>query len=203
MKKLYLEFASGLVHMGAIKFGDFILKSGAKSPFYIDLRLLRSSPEMLRAGAGILSDLTIQGPSFERIADVPTAATPLVTAMVVLHNLQMITPREAKGHGTKVTIEGHYLPGMKVRLIDDLITKATSKLESIKILREAGLIVEEVCVIIDREQGGKEELAKAGVNLRAAFTAREFMVHCYVAGVVPPQQRDEIMAYLDSQAVPS
>ncbi|MDO8590643.1 MAG: orotate phosphoribosyltransferase [bacterium] len=185
----------------SLKFGDFTLKSGEKSPFYLDLRLLRSFPELLHAGANILYKLTVQGPPFDRIADVPTAATPFVAVISVLYNLPMISPREAKGHGTQATIEGVYHAGMKVRLIDDLITKATSKLESISALKSRGLIVEEVCVIIDREQGGREELAKAGYSLQAAFTARELIERCYRTGAISGKQFAEVMSYLDSQVV--
>ena len=201
MNENYQSFADGLAKIGAVKFGEFTLRSGVKSPFYLDLRVVRSFPDLLRAGAGILADLALEGPRFDRIADVPTAASPYVGAMCVLHNLPMITPREAKGHGTKTTIEGVFVPGMKVRVIDDLVTMATSKLQTIDVLLKEGLVVEEICVIIDREQGGREELAKAGYHLRSAFTARELIERCYRTNAISGKQYAEVMSYLDSQMV--
>lgn len=135
----------------------------------------------------------------DRIADIPTAATPLVSALSVLHDLPMVTPREPKEHGTKATVEGAYEAGMMVCLFDDLITKATSKLAAIKTLETVGLRVKDVCVIVDREQGGREELAENGYILHAAFSLRELIESCYLGDVITFTQHDEVMKYLDSQ----
>lgn len=201
MQEQYHQFAYGLERIGAIKFGSFTLKSGGVSPIYVDLRLLRSHPEMLRAGANILHNLWEEGSHCDLIADVPTAATPLVAAMCVLHNIPMVSPRVPKGHGTNASVEGVYTPGMTVCLIDDLVTKATSKLPAIQTFQTSGLVVKEICVLVNREQGGKEELAKAGYKLRAAFTLRELM-DLYANASTPlvtRAQYEKVIGYLDAE----
>ena len=131
---------------------------------------------MLEEAAGILWELIGECRHFDLIADVPTAATPLVSAVAVLHGAPMITPHQPKDHGTKGTIDGDYSKGDRVILIDDLITTAQSKLIAIEILENEGLRVTDVCVLVDREQGGREALEEAGYELHAACTMREILL---------------------------
>jgi uridine monophosphate synthetase len=160
-----------------VKFGEFILKSGKPSPVYIDLRLIRSYPWLIRAVAEmIVSIIEDSGIEFDLIADVPTAGTPIATLVSQILNVPMITPRsDKKDHGSGAKIDGDYKKGQRVFLIDDLITGADSKLEATNVIEGEGLIVAGVAVLINREQGGVETMAKAGYTVLFAFTMRELL----------------------------
>lgn len=162
--------ADGLLAAGCIKFGDFTLKSGLKSPIYIDLRQIISHPKLLsevaQAYLPILSNL-----QFSRIAGLPYAAIPIATAISLAANYPMIYPRkEAKSYGTKADIEGEYHAGETVVVIDDLATTGGSKFEAIEKLTGVGLVVKDVVVLVDRQSGAKESLEQAGYSMHAVLT---------------------------------
>ena len=124
------ELADELLEAGCIKFGEFTLKSGLKSPIYIDLRQIITYPKLLeQIGAAylpLLKDL-----KFDRIAGLPYAAIPIATAISLQGNYPMIYPRkEIKTYGTKAEIEGEYRAGETVVIIDDLATTGGSKIRS-------------------------------------------------------------------------
>lgn len=169
------QLTLGLFKIGAIKFGEFTLKSGMISPIYIDLRILPSYPKFL--GRVAQAYLPILGKmKFDRIAGIPYAAIPIATAISLLGDIPMIYIRkEVKDYGTKKAIEGVYKEGETVVVIDDLITTGASKLEVIEPLLSAGLKVKEIVVLIDRNQGGKEQLEKKGYHLQAVLNLTEML----------------------------
>ncbi|MFN2202666.1 MAG: orotidine-5'-phosphate decarboxylase [Caldilineaceae bacterium] len=182
------ELAANLVQLGAIQFGEFTLASGITSPFYIDLRLLVGDPSVLASAAEryamILDHLTV-----ERIAGVPYAALPIGTAVSLRSGRPMIYPRkEVKDYGLQRGIEGVWNPGEHVVIIEDLVTSGGSTLRSVERLREAGLIVEDAIVLIDREQGGVENLAKHGVAVHSVMTLSYLLDSLERQGVVAPEQ---------------
>ena len=119
-----------------------------------------------RALAGILSGLR-----FDRIAAIPYGGLPIGQAASLASGMPLIYPRrEAKDYGTKKLIEGKFSPGEIVVVLDDLITTGGSKLEVIAPLSEAGLKAADVAVLVDREQGGREELAAHGLALHSVLT---------------------------------
>jgi uridine monophosphate synthetase len=159
MKPSLATLADGLLEAGCVKFGDFTLKSGLKSPIYIDLRLIISHPKLLAQVAQAYLPL-IRNLSFDRIAALPYAAIPIATAISLAGSYPMIYPRkEAKAYGTKAEIEGEYHPGETALVIDDLATTGGSKFEAIEKLTGAGLVVKDVVVLIDR-QSGQRSLAQ-------------------------------------------
>jgi orotate phosphoribosyltransferase len=195
-------FADALLATGAVKFGAFRLKLHEKqpdaplSPIYVDLRTLRSFPDALDAAVATLAGMiAARGLSFDLYADVPQAATPLVAVLSHFTRVGMITPREAKTHGAGDAINGAYTPGQTILVIDDLVTRAESKLEAIRVLEANGLLVRDIVVLVDREQGGVEQLAAAGYQLHAAVTLSQLLDHWRATGGIDDPTYERVRAY--------
>lgn len=187
-----------LYSAGCVKFGNFILKSGKKSPIYIDLRLLVSHPKLLGKVAEELESIA-KKLEYDRIAGIPYAAIPIATALSLRNNKPMLYPRkEVKEHGTKRKIEGEYKEGEKILVVDDLITTGGSKFEAIAPLEEAGLKVKDIVVVLDREQGGKEELAGKGYALHSVIGMEELLKTLHEEGKITKEEYDEIIEYIQS-----
>jgi uridine monophosphate synthetase len=140
---------------------------------------------------------TTQPPSVVRLAAIPYAALPIGTAVALELDLPLIYPRrEVKTHGTGRQIEGAFKPGDRAIVLDDLITTGGSKLTAIEPLEAAGLAVKDVVVLIDREQGGREELEAAGYRLHAVLRLGEMLDHLVEAGRIGPEQRQKVLRYL-------
>jgi uridine monophosphate synthetase len=190
-EKSIAALADGLLEAGCIKFGEFTLKSGLKSPIYIDLRQIITYPKLLaRIGEAYLP--LIRELKFDRLAGLPYAAIPIATAVSLAGNYPMIYPRkEVKAYGTKAEIEGEFHAGETALVIDDLATTGGSKFEAIEKLTGAGLLVKDVVVLVDRQSGAKEALEQAGFRLHAVLTISEMLEHWEVTGKV---DREKIIA---------
>jgi len=196
------QLANALYDHGCVKFGTFTLKSGLTSPIYIDLRLLVSHPQLLSQVARILADVA-RDLDFDRIAAIPYAALPIGVAMAMELDRPMIYPRrEVKEHGTRRPIEGAFEAGEKALLVDDLITRGGSKVEAIKTLQAADLVVEDVVVLIDREQGGGEDLAEQGYRLLAALTLTQLLDALEASERITERQRSDVLSYLARTKTP-
>jgi len=190
------SLADSLLEAGCVRFGQFTLKSGLVSPIYLDLRQLISYPRLLTRVA--LAYLPIlRQLSFDRLAGLPYAAIPIATAISFQGNWPMIYPRkETKAYGTRAEIEGLYQPGERVVLIDDLATTGGSKFEAIEKLKSAGLRVDDVVVLIDRQSGAKEALAEAGFRLHAVFTLSEMLDEWERSGKVPANRISAVREFI-------
>ena len=191
------SLADELLSAGCIKFGEFTLKSGLKSPIYIDLRQIITYPKLLekigQAYLPILKDL-----KFDRIAGLPYAAIPIATAISLAGTYPMIYPRkEAKSYGTKAEIEGEYHAGETAVIIDDLATTGGSKFEAIEKLTGAGLVVKDVVVLVDRQSGAKESLAQAGFAMHAVLTIGQLLAHWESTGKVEKEKIEATRKFLE------
>ena len=176
--------ADGLLDAGCVKFGEFTLKSGAKSPVYIDLRRLVAFPELLKKAAAAYAEM-MQILEFDQLAALPYAAMPIGTAISLHGNWKMLYPRkEVKGYGTKVEVEGVFEAGQTVIVIDDLISSGGSKLEGIQKLKSVGLNVEDIVVLIDRQPEGVDFMGEHGYKLHSVFTLPQLLDHWEESGKI-------------------
>ncbi len=191
--------AEGLLEAGCVRFGSFTLKSGIQSPVYMDLRQLASYPGLLAEVAAAYVPL-LRKLEFERMAALPYAALPIGTAISLQTGWPMIYPRkEAKAYGTRADIEGEYSDGDRAVVIDDLATTGGSKFEAIQKLTGAGLKVQDVVVLIDRQSGAAAALAEAGYHLHAVLTLTGLLDYWERNERVPAEQIAAVRAFLAQQ----
>ena len=193
------ELYNRIFDAACIKFGEFKLKSGIVSPVYVDFRGLVSKPELLREIGQALGERARQigYGTGDRLAGIPYAGLPLGVAASLASGIPMIYPRiEAKDYGTRKLIEGEFSKGDRVLVIDDIITDGASKIEAIAPLKEARLVVEDVLVILDREQGGDKILEKAGYKLHSLGKLSEVLDALVAAGKVEPATRAKVAEFV-------
>ena len=163
------EFAIFLHQNDIIKFGDFTLASGKKSSYYIDLRLVASFPHIFRKMTKNLQKLLSEKTgldNFDSLVSVPTGGLVIGSALAIETVKPLIYVRDKpKDYGTTKSIEGKISSGMKVVLIDDVITTGNSVINGIKQLKDAGLSISDVYVIINRLEGANNTLELEEINL--------------------------------------
>lgn len=188
---------SALLHrIGVVRFGDFTLKDGRHSPFYLDMRVLISHPAALARVARAMLQRA-EGIAYDRLAGLPYAGLPIAVAMSLIAERPMIYVRkEAKDYGTKKLIEGEYAAGERALMIDDVVTSGGAKLDAVAPFRDAGLRVEDVLVIVDRSDGGARALADAGLRLHSVLDVRTLLAELGAAGTVPAADIDRSLAFL-------
>ena len=161
-----------LIECGAIKFGEFILASGKKSKYYVDIKKASTKYKILELMGNMLAE-KVRG---DILAGVELGAVPLVAITAIKAKRDyLIIRKEKKGYGTSKLIEGDYREGQEVDIIEDVVTTGGSVLRAIKLLCSAGLKVNRVICIVDREEGGKENLEKEGIELISLIKARELL----------------------------
>ncbi|MDG6226220.1 MAG: orotate phosphoribosyltransferase [Candidatus Thermoplasmatota archaeon] len=147
-----------LVSCGAVKFGDFVLTSGKKSRYYVDIKKASSRPKILRR---ITSGFGERGIQCDKVAGVELGAVPLIVSYSLEYDKPFLIIRKGeRDHGMKSPIEGDIAPGESVLLLEDVITSGGSVLRAIDMLEEAGAKVEAVLTVVDREEGGAERVSK-------------------------------------------
>ncbi|TRY61870.1 hypothetical protein TCAL_06262 [Tigriopus californicus] len=170
------ELIVNLEGIEAVKFGEFTLKSGLQSPVYFDLRVLVSHPRFMKQASQLLWQVRDSAGPPDIICGVPYTALPLATIISCDENVPMLIRRkEAKGYGTKKILEGHFKPGDECLIIEDVITSGTSILETAELLREHGLVVKHAVVLLNREQGGEENLDQHGIKVTSVCKVSDML----------------------------
>lgn len=172
------------------------------SPFYFNLRRVQSHPDAMYMASGLMKEI-ISGnvDDFHLVAGIPLAGTPFSVALSLLMNRGHVMPRmQPKGHGVSDLVDGDFHEGQVVLLVDDLITEADSKLKAIDVLQRAGLVVRDIVVLIDREQGGKQKLEAAGFRVHPVITVTEIFSYLVSVGECSEATYKQVMQYLDREA---
>ena len=157
--------------------GDFVLRSGKRSRWYLDKYRFETRPELLGPlGERIAAAVAEHEPKARRLAGPELGAVPLAAAASLASGLPfLIVRKEAKEHGTGNRLEGLWEPGELVCLVEDVLTSGGALLEAVAALRQAGLVVRKAVCVVDREEGGADALARHGVRLRPLYRASELL----------------------------
>ena len=165
------EFSIFLHEKKIIRFGDFTLASGKKSPYYVDLRQVPSYPHQFRNMVKYLQDEIIKDTGldkFDSLVSVPTGGLVIASALAIEIVKPLIYVRsKPKDYGTSKSIEGKIWEGLKAVMIDDVATTGGSVVNGIKSLMEAKIKVEDAYVIVNRMEGAEEALKEQGVTLHS------------------------------------
>jgi orotate phosphoribosyltransferase len=166
------KVADALYLSGCLKFGNFKIKSGVTSPYYIDLARLLAAPKQLCSIVEVAAEQvkqTMASEKIDKLASIELKGALIVPSIACKTNLPCIVVRkEAKAYGVIGRIAGaEVVKGDNILFFDDVISEGFSKIEGIKPLQELGGKIKHILVVVNREQGGKENLEKLGYNVHA------------------------------------
>ncbi len=187
-----------LTDCDAIKIGEFIGSSGKKLPYYVDLRLIPSYPGIFHKIIDAYIDLIKKDNiTFDRIAGVPIGALPFAAAIAYkLKKPLLIIRKEPKEHGREKQIEGVLNKGEKVLIIEDLVTTGGSVIKTKKVLENCGAVVCDVAVILDRYEGGYENLKSNNLKLHSATNILELIVELKGENLISQENYNKIYDHI-------
>jgi orotate phosphoribosyltransferase len=195
------NIANALVDSGALRFGTFKLKSGRTSPFYIDLARLLGSPKAFQCVVDAIANEVKAMQSSRKIAklaSIELKGALIVPSVAVKLGLPcLIVRKEAKDYGITGRIAGgDVIKGESILFIDDVVTDGQSKVDGVKPLLQKGANVETILVVIDREQGAKQNLQKLGFTLRALTSISEIVQTLNKNRKISKEQMETILTYI-------
>jgi orotate phosphoribosyltransferase len=157
--------------------GDFVLRSGKRSRYYLDKYLFETKPELLAPlGKAIADTVREHEPEAQRLAAPVLGGVVLAASAALVSGLPFLMIRDAaKEYGTANRIEGAFEPDERVCLVEDIVTSGGALLEAVTAVRDAGLVVSTAVCVVDREEGGADALARQAVRLRPLFRAGELL----------------------------
>ena len=155
--------------------GDFLLRSGKRSRYYLDMYRFETRPDLLGPlGERLAHAVAEHEPEADRLAGPELGAVALAAAASLSSGLPfLIVRKEAKDYGTANRLEGAFAAGERVCLIEDVVTSGGAAIEAIEALREVGLKCGTAICVVDREEGASDSLARVGVGLRSLFRAKD------------------------------
>ena len=157
--------------------GDFVLRSGRRSSYYLDKYRFETRPELLGPiGERLAATVREHEPETARLAGPALGAVALAASASLASGLPFVIVRDsAKEYGTANRIEGPFEEGELVCLLEDVVTSGGALAESVAVLREAGLVVRHAVCVVDREEGGSDALARIGVRLRSLYRSSDLV----------------------------
>ena len=203
VKSVEEEVCQILKRTRALEFGTFKLSSGRATPYYVDLRVIPSFPDAFRIVSDIFVDLirrNLKVESFDRIAGIPIAGTPFASLVAFQLGKPLIHTRpKLRLRGRERRVEGVLMPGDRVLLVDDLVTTGLSLKRATLSVRSEGGVVSDAFVLLDREEGGEERLAKIGVNLHPVLKVSEAARRLYEMNAIEEDQMKLILAQVKTR----
>lgn len=159
-----------LKDMKVVQTGEFILASGKKSNYFVNIKRASTNPQVLREIGKAMAPYVGEA----KIAGMALGAVPLAVAVALETNRPFVMVRkEPKDHGTKELIEGEVLPGEKFVIVEDVATTGGSTMRVVSALRAKGANVARAVVVVDRQEGAREMLMEHGIELISLFTAKD------------------------------
>jgi len=195
------KVTDALYSSGCLKFGSFKIKSGAISPYYIDLARLLSSPKQLCLIADLAAEKVRQimvSEAIDKLASIELKGALIVPSISCKVNLPCIVVRkEDKAYGVTGRIAGADIAkGDNILFFDDVISEGLSKVEGIKTLQSLGGNVKHLLVVVNREQGGKENLEKLGFRVHALAKISEIADSLYLNKHISKEQANEVLGFV-------
>jgi len=193
--------ARSLIKSGALKFGNFILKSGITSPYYIDLSWLLSSPTDFNQVTNVIVEemrQIIPARQIDKLATIELKGALILPHVASILKVPcVIVRKEAKVYGlTGRIVGGEVKNGERFLFFDDVITDGRSKIEGMKPIKEMGGVIDTVMVVVDREQGGKENLESMGYKVKAITTISDIVNELLKLGEISRENAEKIMNYV-------
>jgi uridine monophosphate synthetase len=193
--------ADALYFSGCLKFGSFKIKSGATSPYYIDLARVLSAPKQLCTIAEAASEkikeiMTVD--QIDKLASIELKGALIAPSIACNLNLPCIIVRkEMKAYGVTGRIAGADVnKGDKILFFDDVISEGLSKVEGIKPLQDLGASVKHLLVVVNREHGGKEKLEKLGYKVHSLAKITDIVNSLYLGKHISKEQADRVLEYV-------
>jgi orotate phosphoribosyltransferase len=201
MSSITDKVANALYSSGCVKFGVFKIKSGAISPYYIDLTRLLSSPEQLCVVVEVAAEQVrriMVSDRIDKLASIELKGALIVPSIACKVNLPcVIVRKEEKAYGVTGRIAGaDVAKGDNILFFDDVVSEGLSKVEGIKPLQALGGNVKHMLVVVNREQGGKENLEKLGFRVHALAKISEIVNSLYQNKHISKEQADKVLGYV-------
>ncbi len=203
-----LWLAETLWRLGAVEFGEFTLgRTTVRSPIYLNVRKLIGHPTALARAAHVIYEeivalQSMRHPQMERfdlVAGVPLGGLHIATAFSLTDKVPMIYLHPVAA-GKSTELEGVYEAGQQAIIMDDLVTGGGSIVETAQRLRQAGLVVKDAFVLIDRQQGARERLRRElGINLRSALTLEVILNYLMSSGLISEEWYRRSLEYLEDR----